>query len=222
MFSWEVLQRMSSEMRYNPCLNETVSLPASVAKETIATSKNNQFQFSLKHIPTWLADILKMNFEELPTIAKEKFDIELMLAELKDGHDLMVKKIVDTLIEDSSIDQINEFTSWSNQFLAQLIHGVAARHLTAIDELTECIAEDERQKANCNDLLTVKSSMRNIFINKTLALVLAKESANTYPISKEGVSLLKEFSKLVTRLENVTKKINVFSKNKLRPLNVSL
>jgi hypothetical protein len=173
-------------------------------------NQKNKYNTSIQRM------IANMFFTDLPTINKERVDIELLMAELKDGHDNMVKKLFDVLLNDKNITEVNDFISWSNQFLAQLVYSVAGKYLYDIDEKLMLIVDDPRQRANYNDLKMIKEVIRKFTIDDVVRLVKAKESSNSYPLSKESVSFLKDFHKLTTRMENIFKKITEFSKNKVR------
>lgn len=173
-------------------------------------NQKNKYNTSIQRI------IANMFFTDLPTISKERVVVELLMAELKDGHDEMVKKLVDVLLNDENITEINDFISWSNQFLAQLVYSVAGKYLYDIDEKIMLIVDDPRQRANYNDLRMIRDSVRTFTVDAVVRLTKAKESNNSYPLSKEGVSFLKDFYKLTTRMENMFKRISEFSKNKVR------
>lgn len=189
--------------------------------DSVSVKKTGQdFYFFKKHKDKFTFHIQKtifnMYFIDLPKINKERIDSDLLLAELKDGHDGMVKKLFDVLLDDENIVEVNDFISWSNQYLAQLVSAVCGKYITDIEEKLEFISEDKRQLANYNDLQTIKKAMDNFTVDNVIRLVKAEESSNMYPLSKEGVSFLKDFHKLTKRMENMFKKISDFSKTKVR------
>ena len=192
--------------------NKTDSVSVKKAGQDFYFFKKGKDKFTF-HIQK---TIFNMYFIDLPKINKERVDSDLLLAELKDGHDDMVKKLFDVLIEDENIFEINDFISWSNQYLAQLVSAVCGKYITDIEEKLEFISQDKRQLANYNDLQTIKKAMDNFTVDNVIRLVKAEESSNMYPLSKEGVSFLKDFHKLTKRMENMFKKISDFSKTKVR------
>lgn len=192
--------------------NKTDSVSVKKAGQDFYFFKKRKDKFTF-HIQK---TIFNMYFIDLPKINKERVDSDLLLAELKDGHDDMVKKLFDVLIEDENIFEINDFISWSNQYLAQLVSAVCGKYITDIEEKLEFISQDKRQLANYNDLQTIKKAMDNFTVDNVIRLVKAEESSNMYPLSKEGVSFLKDFHKLTKRMENMFEKISDFSKTKVR------
>lgn len=152
--------------------------------------------------------------DDLYKIKKEELNVDLVVAELKQEHSTIVEGILELILEDSEVDYVNEFTTMTNNYLAQLIQAGCSYKIRLLEEATDFIDGDARQLANHNQMKMIRQAFEIIDL-KIHSLVQADESLNQYPLSREGVTVLKEYQKASLRLDDCTGKIKNFQRKKI-------
>ena len=142
------------------------------------------------------------SFEKLNTINKKDFIVSDTCKLLLPEHRKTIHDIYEIILNDDSVEEINVFESWTNQFLGQLLHAGINNLLDRADELRTTYDGKKKQRANVNNLISLQRVLRDFNYAQMLRLLNSQEAGN-YPISLEGVTALKEYKKLNDRFNEI-------------------
>ena len=120
--------------------------------------------------------------------------------------------IMEVYRNESTVEEINDLKGWSNQMVAQFIHGAYAIIDNDLTALSDHYKEDPRQKNNLNTLRSVQEEIYRRMNAGLIAVISAPEPNGNQVMSPEAVTAVKDFEGVYRRINNVTKKISSLGK----------
>ncbi len=164
-----------------------------------------------------LKKVVSSYFKRLEPIEKNKVNFNTLLNGLKFDHKVIVICILENYIDDDNIVTINDFKEWDAQFIAQFVYGVAIKELEQLDELFQSLKDDRRQRANKNNLSTVKDALEDFVFFKTILFIendnmYKRVKCEKYPIASEGITYLEKYSAIMAKVNKLKAEINRVAK----------
>lgn len=145
--------------------------------------------------------------EDLPKINKYQINKFVILNGLKTEHASIVNRIINDLVHDENIEQITDFKSWSNDYVAHLVTPIIYKDINTYDEVLDDYKNDYRQRNNLNNLKTIKFEIDSLFNVGTYRLVTAQSIKTNYVLSADAQQYLVKFDDLHRKFSLLVGKI---------------